>query len=277
MPIGIKLKKLGKKVIFYSHEDVPKQILDREYLNKYALKVISRFLTFYERYAGSKFDAIVTATPAIKEKFLEINKKSIDINNYPIVDELSNASHWKIKKDEVAYIGGIADIRGIKEVVLSLQYIENIFLNLVGEFVSNNTKTEVSQYKGWEQVIEHGFLDRKRVSDILSRSKAGLVTFHPLPNHMDAQPNKIFEYMSAGIPVIASNFPLWKEIVEGSNCGICVNPLNPKEISQAIQYIVDNPKEAETMGKNGEKAVREKYNWHNEEKKLLALYQELTK
>ena len=111
----------------------------------------------------------------------------------------------------------------------------------------------------------------------MSCSKAGIVTFHPLPNHIDAQPNKMFEYMSAGLPIITSNFPLWKEIVEGNNCGICINPLEPKEIAQAIEYIITHPKEAEQMGQNGKKAVLEKYNWGVEEKKLFEIYKELIK
>ena len=59
--------------------------------------------------------------------------------------------------------------------------------------------------------------------------------------------------MSAGLPIITSNFPLWKEIVEGNNCGICVNPLEPKEIAEAIEYIMTHPNEAEQMGQNGKK------------------------
>jgi len=86
---------------------------------------------------------------------------------------------------------------------------------------------------------------------------------------------KLFEYMSAGIPVVASNFPLWKEIVEGNNCGICVDPLKPKEIADAIRYLLEHSEEAKEMGENGRKAVEEKYNWETESKKLLQIYREL--
>jgi glycosyltransferase involved in cell wall biosynthesis len=85
----------------------------------------------------------------------------------------------------------------------------------------------------------------------------------------------MFEYMAAGLPVIASNFPLWKEIIEGNHCGIYVNPLKPKEIAKAIEYLIKHPKEAKRMGENGRKAVLEKYNWENESKKLLKIYEEL--
>jgi glycosyltransferase involved in cell wall biosynthesis len=85
----------------------------------------------------------------------------------------------------------------------------------------------------------------------------------------------MFEYMSAGLPVIASNFPLWKEIVEGNKCGICVDPMDPKAIASAIQWMIDHPEEAEEMGKNGRRAVETKYNWANESKKLVGLYQRL--
>jgi glycosyltransferase involved in cell wall biosynthesis len=85
----------------------------------------------------------------------------------------------------------------------------------------------------------------------------------------------MFEYMSASLPLITSNFPFWKEIVEGNNCGICVNPLNPQEIADAIKYIINNPKEAEKMGKNGRDAVEKKYNWTIEEIKLFKVYESI--
>ena len=94
-------------------------------------------------------------------------------------------------------------------------------------------------------------------------------------NYIDALPVKMFEYMQAGIPVIASDFPLWKEIIANNNCGICVNPLNPDEIIAAINKILNDNQTLIEMGKNGRKAIMENFNWQKEEEKLLLLYNEL--
>ncbi len=207
---------------------------------------------------------------------MQINPHAVDINNFPILGELSNNVAWNEKKDEVCYVGGITKIRGIKEIIKSLEFTENVMLNLAGNFSEKDTEQEVKSYRSWYKVNELGFLGREEVANVYKQSKAGLVTLHPIINYLDALPVKMFEYMVAGLPVISSDIKLWKEIVEGNNCGICVNPLEPKEIADAINYIIFNPREAEQMGQNGKQAVIEKYNWGAEEKKLLNIYKELT-
>jgi glycosyltransferase involved in cell wall biosynthesis len=98
------------------------------------------------------------------------------------------------------------------------------------------------------------------------------VTLHPIRTYLDSLPVKMFEYMAAGIPVIASDFPLWREIVVGHKCGICVDPMDPRAIACAIDYLVAHPDVAREMGENGRRAARERYNWGHEEKRLLDFY-----
>jgi glycosyltransferase involved in cell wall biosynthesis len=110
---------------------------------------------------------------------------------------------------------------------------------------------------------------------VLEHSMAGLVTLHPIINYRDALPVKMFEYMAAGIPVIASDIPLWRSIIESADCGICVDPFDPGAIAGAIDSLFENPERAWRMGENGRKAVVSKYNWSIEEKKLYRFYADL--
>ena len=120
-----------------------------------------------------------------------------------------------------------------------------------------------------------GKINRKEVNELYGSARTGIVIYQPAQNHFDAQPIKMFEFMAAGLPVVASNFPLWKGILEGAGCGICIDPTNPEEVRKACMYLIDNPVEAEKMGKNGRKAVVEKYSWAREEKELLKLYESI--
>lgn len=276
LPVGLALKRRRKRVIYDTHEDLPQDILTKEYLSSGVRRPIAAFADAFERFAGRRLDAIVAATPSIRDKFRRVGIEAVDVNNYPILGELETASAWSGKKREVCYLGGIAAIRGIREMVAAMALsCSEVRLNLAGTFDDPGLKVEVENNPGWERVNELGFVSRSQVSEILARSVGGIVTFHPVTNHIEAQPNKMFEYMSAGVPVIGSNFPLWRDIIEGNQCGICVDPLDPASIAAALDKLVENPDLAREMGLNGSRAVRERYNWAVEEKKLLCLYGEL--
>lgn len=277
MLAGLILKKMGKTVIFDSHEDFPKQILSKPYLNRPLKLILSKTYDILEKSLCPKFDAIIAATPLIRDKFLNINKNSVDINNFPLLNELKNTADWKKKENEVSYVGSIAKVRGIKEIIKGMSFTCGVRLNLAGEFTDETFREDVKAQKAWPKVNELGFLDRDQIKILLAHSRAGLVTLQPVKNYIDALPVKMFEYMAAGIPVIASDFPLWREIVLGNQCGICINPKDPKDIGEAIQYLIDHPDEAEKLGKNGRLAVEKKYNWSSEELKLITLYQRTKK
>jgi len=273
LPVGLALKRRGKTVIFDSHEDVPRQLLGKPYLGPVSRRLLSLVFTVAERYACTRFDGIITATPFIRDKFLRFKPGTVDVNNFPLVGELESAVPWSHKREEVCYVGGIGEVRGIRELVAAGSRLRSAArINLVGKFSEPAVEADVRADPGWQRVNELGFLDRGGVRDVMERSLAGVVTFLRLPNHVDALPTKMFEYMSAGIPVIASDFPLWRDIIEGNRCGICVDPADPGAVAAAIDHLALHPALAREMGENGRRAVLKEYNWTVQARKLTDFY-----
>lgn len=273
LPAGLALKHRGKAVIFDSHEDVPRQLLSKPYLSPLVSSFVSAAFALFERYACSRFDGIIAATPFIRDKFIAIHPATVDVNNFPLIGELDNAAPWEDKQHEVCYVGGIGEIRGIRELVHAGQYLRSpARIKLVGKFSEPQLEAELKAHPGWHRINPSGFLDRAGVRKVMQRAVAGIVTFHRLPNHLDSHPTKMFEYMSAGIPVIASDFPLWREIIEENGCGLCVDPADPRAIADAIDYLVDHPEIARTMGRKGRQAVLDHYNWTVQANRLTDFY-----
>jgi glycosyltransferase involved in cell wall biosynthesis len=276
LTIGLLLKLRNKKVIYDAHEDIPRDILDKEWIPKRYRPIISKLYEKLENVISQHLDLIVVANPPVCDRFRKLGCKTVNINNYPIKKELVNErTSWQTKQRSVCYLGGIHSQRGIFEMIAAVEKM-NIKLLLAGTFSSRSQRNQAMAMKGWRNVQELGQIDRQGVKQVLQESMAGLSILHPIPSYTYAFATKIFEYMASGIPVIASNFPLWEKIVTGNNCGICVDPLNVEEIGKAIKLIISNPEEGIRMGENGRSAITEKYNWENESKKLIASYRGLS-
>lgn len=277
IPIALKIKKSGRVVLFDSHENFADDIKDKPYLHPLISGVVSWVYRSYEKYAVHNFDGVIAATPSIRDYFRGMKVNSIDINNYPFQEEFCFDSSQEVidYKYDVAYIGAISRIRGVHELVNSLSYSTKYSMVMAGSVNEPDFMTLLESSPGWRQVDFRGQVSRQEIKEILSTSKVGVVTFLPAPNHIESQPNKMFEYMSAGLPIVGSHFPLWKIIIEGNECGICVDPSSPKSIYDAVDYILSNPEKAKVMGENGRRAIIERYNWSAESKKLIDFYNTL--
>jgi len=278
IPVGLALKLSGVRVIYDVHEDVPRQILDKYWIPVRLRQPIAWAVGTLEWVAARFFDAIVPATPKIAERFPAC--KTVVVQNFPLLTEFAtpNPLPYADRPPAFAYVGGVTVYRGAREMIQAVGLVPETSkcrVELAGGFAPADLQDELEQLFGWARVRFHGWASRSDVAKILGGVRGGLVVLHPIRNHLDAYPVKMFEYMAAGLPVIASDFPLWRKIIEGAGCGLLVNPRDPKAIADAMQWILSNPDQAKTMGERGRRAVEETYNWDHEAKKLIRLYETL--
>lgn len=270
-------QKINRPFIYDVHEDYRLGILDKNWIPKLIRIPAARWFGRIEDRMSVRLSGVVAATRAIAERFDGHPGLSI-VQNFPLQHELSSNFHnvSPIKKHFV-YTGAVSVQRGAREMSKAISLLgEQIRLAVAGKFDSESLQAECKVLAG-NQLSDCGFLNRSSLRNLLAESLAGLVLFYPLGNHVRAQPNKLFEYMSAGLPVIASDFPLWRSIVDDAKCGLLVDPLDPHAIAEAMLWIVEHPVEATEMGNRGRAAVIEKYNWEAEFPKLLSLYEKLQK
>lgn len=268
------LKLRNGRVIYDAHENLPKQILTKYWIPKALRTPISFFSGILEQVLASFCEFMVAATPNIASRFPA--KKTVVIQNFPVVEEFEHCEkHMATKRGPVLYMGGINANRGVIELINAMYLIPEelgIRLRLVGSFRTPELEKRARALPGWSRVDFLGWQDRKCLRIELAKARLGIVTFLRAPNHVEAQPNKLFEYMSAGLPVIASDFPLWRQLIEKVGCGRLVDPADPHEIARVIQDLIAEPQVIELMGRNGKKAIAKKYNWRVESQKLFQLY-----
>jgi len=278
IPFGIMLKLKGKRVIYDAHEDVISDVRSKDWIPAPLRGLAASIAGIFELLAGRLFDGIFAPTPVITRRFPQ--KKTRLIRNYAIAEEFaaSDAMPYSERPPLIVYVGQLSHPRGAREMIQALGMLPksvDVEATIGGAIVPPLTESDLSLISGWEKVRFLGYLDRGTIGILLGRSRVGLVLFLPVNTLVHASPHKLFEYMSAGIPVVASDFPLWRPIVNDANCGFLVDPTDPRAAAHAIRWLLEHPQEAEAMGKRGQEAVQSRYNWDAEARQMINFYKSL--
>lgn len=279
LPYGLKLKKAGKKVIFDSHEDVPADILEKYWIPAPLRRLISHGYAGYEKRVFSRLDGVIGVTPSLCDRLKKTNGNMAMITNYPIWEDGLPQPQFQEKK--IVFPGLLSELWNIEILVQAAERLPGLTVELRSGNVEGDLLSRLQAMPGWKQVNFPGRASHEAVMRLMTECLCGMALCQPCPNSAGMLGTlgntKIFEYMMAGIPVICTDFVLWKGIVDRWHCGICVKPDDVDAVANAIRYLLDHPDEARRMGENGRRAVREEFNWDSEAKKLTAFYAEILK
>ena len=273
--LSLILKISRRKVVYDIHEDYKEQILDKRWINKYLRRIISLLFDKFEKFAVLRSYSVICATPFLEKKFIKFNQNTFGVYNYPPLLEFKKSFKTNIKRSSdvfrILYVGNISHERGIFKILDAIKGIDCEFL-LAGNFVDKGTEAKCESHSSWKKVNYFGYISRKQYSELLDIADLGLLIFLPNGNHINAQPNKLFEYMSGGVFQLASNFPHWTKILEHNSIGLTVDP-NRSDLIQAMILSVKknknfyNSKRPEII-----KEFMKSYTWESQIPKLMKAF-----
>lgn len=278
LPWAILWRLFGGVSVYDAHEDTRLNILHREWIPLPLRSLLGWVVAVFETAAAHSLSAIVAATEPIARRYH--GGRVVLIRNYPedIERFAAESVPWDEREEVAVYAGTIRNDRGYREMIEAVGLLpatRECKLVLAGR-ATNTVPSNAGATRGRDGRVEYiGELSRREVMRLMGRAKVGLQVIAPLPHFVDSLPLKIFEYMAAGTPVVVSDFPGWRKIVDTAGCGILVDPLSPPEIASAIKWLLEHPDQAEAMGKRGRAAAMKEYSWDVESQKLFTLYDEV--
>ncbi len=278
LPLGLLLRLLGRRVVYDAHEDVPRQIMDKTWLPVWIRPIVAGLAGLVERVAGWALSGFVAATPTIGARFPQ--RRMVVVRNYPRLDELEGiaAAPFASRPREVLYIGAVSRTRGAVEVVEGFRRVPaelQAELIVAGPCAPPELARELIERAGQSPVRLLGRRTRSEVRGLLARARVGMVTLQPTRSYLESLPVKLFEYMASGIPVVASDFAAWREIIDEPRCGLLVDPTDAAAVGDAMTWLLGHPQESEEMGRRGAAAVRARYHWNTQAAVLVDFYRRL--
>jgi len=260
-----------RPTIYDAHEDLSKQVMGKPYIPVRLRPLVARAASLLERLADLRMDAIVCATPAIARNFS--SHKVFLVQNFPWLRDFAVAHPIEESTPTaVSYVGGVARERGGMEMLTAIDEAGTDRSPSPELVVAGPLTAEMQQSVSTasDRVSYLGVLPASELQTVIESSRAGLVLFHPLPNHLECQPTKLFEYMAAARPFIASDFSFWRELLAEHDCGLFIDPLDVGAVVEAVNTLLSDPALAREMGDRGRAAMARHFTFEGQEPSLTA-------
>lgn len=275
LPLAFVFRWLGAEIIYEVQENLYKKIPFKSYNRGW---VFERLFRYFDQKARHTFKLIFTEDAYLKE-YQNITKPYAIIHNFASLHWLSAPLPVPdLTHPTFFYAGVISYERAfdtmLKALVIVKKSYPNVRLRLFGHLrISEKTLQESLYYQAVkDNLVFYGYLPQKEVFRYTHDALSGIVLLKPVGDYADSYPTKLFDYMALGLPVITSDLPLLRAVVEAANCGFCVSPYDTEALATQMIWCIENPENLQKMGKNGRKAIVETYNWEQEKEKLLRLY-----
>jgi glycosyltransferase involved in cell wall biosynthesis len=268
----------GRRLVIYDmHEYVPGAIATRPWIPAGVRQVLARCWRLFERVTLRR-TPVVLAERSYAKHYPWLSRKVV-VLNLPDTRTLL-AIPRAAQTGRIVYVGRVSRGRGSLRMIEALRLLRDkgleVELDIVGP-VADAHREELIAVIGQARlqgVRLHGYLKPLEAWRLAAGSVAGLAVLEPEPNYVESFPTKMFEYMALGLPVIVSNFPLYREVVEGSACGVCVDPLDAGALAAALERLLRDPALADELGRNGRVAVERHYRWDRQLDALEGFYRD---
>jgi glycosyltransferase involved in cell wall biosynthesis len=275
IPAALLLRLRGKPVVYDIHEDYVTDIEAKTYLPGWFRKVLAPAFGRFEGAAALAFH------PVLAERYYEDRfPDGLQVCNYPVIEGLDAAPEDTAPAEGIhlLYTGNVDQDRGALLMANLMTMSDDIHLTCVGRCwsgIADQMRTIAGDHVGrMELVGVDGHVPFPTIVEYTVRGgwTAGMALFPYHDHYLRKELTKFFEYMAAGLPVVCSDFPTWRRLVEEHGVGICVNPDDPEKALEAVQFLRDHPDERAAMVARGRELARSRFNWDNDADKLVRLY-----
>jgi len=267
-----------KPVIYDIHEDNPAVVKSRNYVkSRLVSSFLSAVVSIIEKTCSYFFSGALVVNEPIKERISKSVKNTVVIPNYPqkkLLDKYKAKKYTDKKEIKAVHLGGLNNIRGAETIINGVAKLDNIKLTIIGDIKpekykekllkENIDKVEITGWKSYEEALAMAY-----------NADFAIIGFLPVPNHMEASPNKIFEYMGLGLPILASDLPSFKALIEGGKVGVIYKSKNSEDFANKLKQLVSDKEKLTNYSKNAKNSFNERYNWESISKGLTNLYEEI--